>query len=151
MGIPVLGLVDKNSNRGGIDVVIPGNDDAIRSIKLILEVIGEACERGLESKQGYAPETSVNESVPVIHKVSEVKVTSGKALNLVDDATKDDFLPEESIGETNVEDDKKDLENQDNVEVTNEASPDEETEVMSDVSEEEPKEEKAEESEKGES
>ena len=44
-----------------------------------------------------------------------------------------------------------DLENQDNVEVTNEASPDEETEVMSDVSEEEPKEEKAEESEKGES
>jgi small subunit ribosomal protein S2 len=151
MGIPVIGLVDTNSNPEGIDVVIPGNDDAIRSIKLILEVIGEACERGLESKQGYAPETSVNESVPVIHKVSEVKVTSGKALNLVDDATKDDFLPEESIEETNVEDDKKDLENQDNVEVTNEASPDEETEVMSDVSEEEPKEEKAEESEKGES
>ena len=150
MGIPVIGLVDTNSNPEGIDVVIPGNDDAIRSIKLILEVIGEACERGLESKQGYAPETPSNESVPVIHKVSEVKVTSGKALNLVDDATKDDFLPEESIEETNVEDGKKDLENQDNVEVTNESSPDEETEVMSDVSEEEPKEEKAEESEKGE-
>ena len=113
--------------------------------------IRDSCERGLESKQGYAPETSSNESVPVIHKVSEVKITSGKALNLVDEATKDDFLPEESIEETNVEDDKKESENQDNTEVTNEASHDEETEVMNDVSEEEPKEEKAEESEKGES
>ena len=151
MGIPVIGLVDTNSNPEGIDVVIPGNDDAIRSIKLVLEVIGEACERGLESKQGYAPETSSDESVPVIHKVSEVKITSGKALNLVDEATKDDFLPEESIEETNVEDDKKETENQENAEVTNEAPANEETEVKSDVSEEEPKEEKAEESEKGES
>ena len=133
-----IGLVDTNSNPEGIDVVIPGNDDAIRSIKLILEVIGEACERGLESKQGYAPETSSDESVPVIHKVSEVKITSG-SLNLVDEATKDDFLPEESIEETNVEDDKKETENQENAEVTNEASATEETEVKSDVSEEEPK------------
>ena len=151
MGIPVIGLVDTNSNPEGIDVVIPGNDDAIRSIKLVLEVISEACERGLESKQGYAPETSSDESVPVIHKVSEVKITSGKALNLVDEATKDDFLPEESIEETNVEDDAKESENQDSAEVANEASPDEEKEVKSDVPEEEPKEEKAEESEKGES
>ena len=150
MGIPVIGLVDTNSNPEGIDVVIPGNDDAIRSIKLVLEVIGEACERGLESKQGYAPETSSDESVPVIHKVSEVKITSGKALNLVDEATKDDFLLEESIEETNVEDDKKEPENQENAEVDNEASTNEETEVKSDVSEEKPKEEKAEESEKGE-
>ena len=51
MGIPVIALVDTNSDPEGIDVVIPGNDDAIRSIKLVLEVISEACERGLESKQ----------------------------------------------------------------------------------------------------
>ena len=113
MGIPVIGLVDTNSNPEGIDVVIPGNDDAIRSIKLILEVIGEACERGLESKQGYAPESSSDESVPVIHKVSEVKITSGKALNLVDEATKDDFLPEESIEETNSDEGETELENDD--------------------------------------
>ena len=113
MGIPVIGLVDTNSNPEGIDVVIPGNDDAIRSIKLILEVIGEACERGLESKQGYAPESSSDESVPVIHKVSEVKITSGKALNIVDEATKDDFLPEESIEETNSDEVDTELENND--------------------------------------
>ena len=35
MGIPVIALVDTNSDPDGIDMVIPGNDDAIRSIRLI--------------------------------------------------------------------------------------------------------------------
>ena len=88
MGIPVIALVDTNSDPEGIDVVIPGNDDAIRSIKLVLEVISESCERGLESKQGFASETSSDDSGPVVHKVSQVKVTSGKALNIVDELKK---------------------------------------------------------------
>jgi small subunit ribosomal protein S2 len=97
MGIPVIALVDTISDPEGIDVVIPGNDDAIRSIKLVLEVISEACERGLESKQGFASETSSDDSGPVVHKVSQVKVTSGKALNIVDEAEKDGFINEESV------------------------------------------------------
>ena len=97
MGIPVIALVDTNSDPEGIDVVIPGNDDAIRSIKLVLEVISEACERGLESKKGFAAETSSDESGPVVHKVSQVKVTSGKALNIVDEAEKDGFINDESV------------------------------------------------------
>ena len=145
MGIPVIGLVDTNSNPEGIDVVIPGNDDAIRSIKLILEVIGEACERGLESKQGYAAEKPSDESVPVIHKVSDVKITSGKALNLVDEARKEDFLPEESIEDTKVEPEEK--------ESVKEASLDNVTQVQDDDSKEESEEEtkEHEEEEKGES
>ena len=122
MGIPVIGLVDTNSNPEGIDVVIPGNDDAIRSIRLILEVISEACERGLELKQGYAPESSSDESAPVIHKVGDVKITSAKALNIVDEATKADFLPEESIKDANVEANDTETENQDASEATEEAS-----------------------------
>ena len=122
MGIPVIGLVDTNSNPEGIDVVIPGNDDAIRSIRLILEVISEACERGLELKQGYAPESSSDESAPVIHKVGDVKITSAKALNIVDEATKADFLPEESIKDSNVEANDTESENQDASEATEEAS-----------------------------
>ena len=35
MGIPVIALVDTNSDPDGIDIVIPGNDDAIRSIRLV--------------------------------------------------------------------------------------------------------------------
>ena len=34
MGIPIIGLVDTNSNPEGIDYIIPGNDDAIRSVKI---------------------------------------------------------------------------------------------------------------------
>ncbi len=157
MGIPVIALVDTNSNPEGVDVVIPGNDDAIRSIKLILEVIGEACERGLESKQGYTPEGSSDESVQVIHKVSEVKITSGKALNLVDGATKDDFLPEENIEDTNVEADDSKLEDQEASETTEKNSADKELPNVDEVSEEEPGEtsnledKKSEEEKKGES
>ena len=39
MGIPIIALVDTNSNPDGIDVVIPGNDDAIRSIRLITKAV----------------------------------------------------------------------------------------------------------------
>ena len=67
MGIPVIGLVDTNSNPEGIDVVIPGNDDAIRSIRLITKVIADACARGIESAKGFAPKSDT----PVIQKVKK--------------------------------------------------------------------------------
>ena len=44
--IPVIGLVDSNCDPTGIDYVIPGNDDAIRSCNLIVSVIGSAVEEG---------------------------------------------------------------------------------------------------------
>jgi small subunit ribosomal protein S2 len=46
LGIPVLGLVDTNCDPEGIDFVIPGNDDAIRSIKLFTSKIADACIEG---------------------------------------------------------------------------------------------------------
>lgn len=39
LGIPVIGVVDSNSNPNGIDYIIPGNDDAIKAIKFYLEKI----------------------------------------------------------------------------------------------------------------
>ena len=44
--IPVIGLVDSNCDPTGIDYVIPGNDDAIRSCNLIVSAIGSAVEEG---------------------------------------------------------------------------------------------------------
>jgi small subunit ribosomal protein S2 len=41
IGIPVIGLVDTNCNPEDVDYVIPGNDDAIRAIKLIIEAMVE--------------------------------------------------------------------------------------------------------------
>ena len=49
LNIPVVGLVDTNCNPGDVDYVIPGNDDAIRAVKLITEVIANAV---IEGKQG---------------------------------------------------------------------------------------------------
>ncbi len=43
LGIPVIGIVDSNSNPDGIDYVIPGNDDAIRAIKLYVGAFADAC------------------------------------------------------------------------------------------------------------
>ena len=57
MGIPVIALVDTNSDPDGIDVIIPGNDDAIRSIRLVTKVIADSCLRGIESSKGFAPKS----------------------------------------------------------------------------------------------
>jgi small subunit ribosomal protein S2 len=46
LGIPVIGVVDTNCDPEGIDFVIPGNDDAIRSIKLFTSKIADACLEG---------------------------------------------------------------------------------------------------------
>ena len=67
MGIPVIGIVDTNSDPDGIDTVIPANDDAIRSIRLITKVIADACARGIESAKGFAPKSDA----PVIQKVKK--------------------------------------------------------------------------------
>ena len=46
LGIPIVGLVDTNCDPRGITHVIPGNDDAIRSIKLFAESVADACIEG---------------------------------------------------------------------------------------------------------
>ena len=85
MGIPIIALVDTNSNPDGIDHIIPGNDDAIRSIRLITKVISDACARGLASSTGGLNLATSDEEVPAV-KIKKAAVTSGKALNIVEDA-----------------------------------------------------------------
>jgi len=46
LGIPVIGIVDTNSNPDGVDYVIPGNDDAIRAIKLYVTAVADAVLAG---------------------------------------------------------------------------------------------------------
>ena len=61
LNIPVVGLVDTNCNPEDVDYAIPGNDDAIRAVKLIADVMANAV---IEGKQGESEETveSVEES-----------------------------------------------------------------------------------------
>jgi small subunit ribosomal protein S2 len=46
LGVPVVGVVDTNNSLNGVDYVIPGNDDAIRAIKLYVESAADAVDNG---------------------------------------------------------------------------------------------------------
>jgi small subunit ribosomal protein S2 len=52
LGIPVFGVVDTNSSPDGIDYVIPGNDDAIRAIRLYVTAVADAIQAGLDDARG---------------------------------------------------------------------------------------------------
>jgi small subunit ribosomal protein S2 len=54
LGIPVVALTDTNCDPDGVEYVIPGNDDAIRAIKLITSMMAEAIIEGKE-KRGEEP------------------------------------------------------------------------------------------------
>ncbi len=58
LGIPVVGLVDTNCNPEELDYPIPGNDDAIRAVKLIADVMANAV---IEGKQGESFEPEMQE------------------------------------------------------------------------------------------
>jgi small subunit ribosomal protein S2 len=60
LGIPVVGIVDSNSNPDGVDYIIPGNDDSIRAIKLYAASIADAV---LEGKAQSASITSKDEFI----------------------------------------------------------------------------------------
>ena len=59
LGIPVVGLVDTNCDPDLVDYVIPGNDDAIRAIKLIASVIANAV---IEANEGIAYDAEAAEA-----------------------------------------------------------------------------------------
>ena len=54
LGIPIVALVDTNCDPEGIEYVIPGNDDAIRSIRLFAGKVADACHRGRRPPPGHA-------------------------------------------------------------------------------------------------
>ena len=56
LGIPVIAIVDTNCDPDEVDYVIPGNDDAIRAVKLITETMANAV---IEGKQGEQIEDKV--------------------------------------------------------------------------------------------
>ena len=70
LGIPVVGIVDSNSNPDGVDYIIPGNDDSIRAIKLYAASIADAV---LEGKAQSAAITSKDEFVEEAAVEPEVK------------------------------------------------------------------------------
>ncbi|MEA4984148.1 MAG: 30S ribosomal protein S2, partial [Paludibacter sp.] len=74
LGIPVFGIVDTNSNPNGIDFIIPANDDATKSVDVILTALVEAIQEGLEERKVEKVDAEAAEA-PVVkerkHRVSK--------------------------------------------------------------------------------
>ena len=56
LGIPVVSIVDTNSNPDGVDYIIPGNDDAIRAIQLYMGAMADSVIRGRSNAAGGTDE-----------------------------------------------------------------------------------------------
>ena len=78
MGIPIIGIVDTNSDPDDVDFIIPGNDDAIRSISLISRIISNACLEG--SEMSGALRTSKDGPVVVKKTASQEDISSENQL-----------------------------------------------------------------------
>ena len=80
--IPVIGVVDTNSNPEGVDYVIPGNDDAIRAIQLYATAIAEACieGRGMSGPaEGDSEFVEVNEAAKAAEAADDVEASEDSA------------------------------------------------------------------------
>ena len=70
LGIPVVGVLDSNSNPAGVDYPIPGNDDAIRAVNLYCDLIAESVLDGIKQEMtvsgvdGGASEDGLVEALP---------------------------------------------------------------------------------------
>ena len=73
LGIPIIALVDTNCDPDPIDWIIPGNDDAIRSIKLVATKMSEAIRNG---RDRYEKELSAKEEAEEFEKGREEKIES---------------------------------------------------------------------------
>ena len=64
LGIPVFAMVDTNSNPNNVDFVIPANDDASKSIELILDTVVAAMAEGLEERKAEKADAPADEEAP---------------------------------------------------------------------------------------
>ena len=89
LGIPIFGIVDTNSNPINIDFVIPANDDATKSVDVILNAMMAAIQEGLEERKVEKIDTEASSEVPVakdkksrITKRPRTQKEDDEALNL---------------------------------------------------------------------
>lgn len=78
LGIPVVAVVDTNCDPDRVDFVIPGNDDALKSVTLFVNMIADACLEGaqvFEQKTRTQQQTATQAAAPTPAPVAEAKPT----------------------------------------------------------------------------
>jgi small subunit ribosomal protein S2 len=97
MKIPVVGIVDTNAKPELVDYVIPANDDAVKSIELIVKAAADAVEAG--KKQAGKAETQQNKQAKPVsgkEKTAAVKTEAAEAEEVVEEQI--DKKVEEELG-----------------------------------------------------
>jgi small subunit ribosomal protein S2 len=77
LNLPVIAMVDTNCNPDPIDLVIPSNDDAIRAIKLIVNLMSDAVNEGLQIRQAVQADEEVEEDEKYLGAATLAKLRSG--------------------------------------------------------------------------
>ncbi len=78
LNIPVFAMVDTNSNPNDIDFVIPANDDASKSISLIVDVVATAIEEGLAERKMEREKKNAEEAAAKLKKAEAKKAADAK-------------------------------------------------------------------------
>jgi len=105
LGIPVFGMVDTNSDPSNIDFVIPANDDATKSVELILGAISKAIQEGImESKvERTNKDEGEVEAVPRRERKSRAKKSEMTAIEDVQDTIEleedDEIVEDDDLSE----------------------------------------------------
>ncbi|MFH1784192.1 MAG: 30S ribosomal protein S2 [bacterium] len=93
--IPVVAVVDTNCDPSNIDYIIPGNDDAIRAIKLMSSIIADAVNEGVQMRKDANAEQGGSD------QESFLKGTQEEPISLGEEDSKDKEEAEKSITENN--------------------------------------------------
>ena len=109
LGIPVIGIVDTNSDPDGVDIVIPGNDDAIRAIELYSAAIADACIEGAAESLGksdyveVADDAEAPSAEPAEKEAPAKKKVTAKKVVPKKEASEDAAPAKEAVSEAPVE------------------------------------------------
>ena len=103
LGIPIVGLVDTNCDPDTVDYVIPGNDDAIRAVKLIAGAMAYAVIEGREGEEGLAKVREEDEKVETAETPSEATEVVAEEVKAEEVAPVEEAKAEEVKAEETVE------------------------------------------------
>ena len=95
MGIPIVSVVDTNCDPDNIDFVIPGNDDAIRAVKLVTSLISDSVIEALEGKS--FSEVSETSEVEAAMTNEDIDMASALGMKDNDEDDQDEDEDEETI------------------------------------------------------
>jgi small subunit ribosomal protein S2 len=104
LGIPVFAMVDTNSDPSDIDFPIPANDDASKSISLIIDILCQAIEEGLNERKIEKDKEPGQKDKKIIRKELEAKDIPASLIEAIVEE-EDEAEEDNSVKETEEEDD----------------------------------------------